>query len=211
LVVYEKGFQGAVDEAVDTADPEHVVDASKEADLVEVDGQLDPHFWLDPTRMATVADAVRRELAEIDPTHADDYASNFASLERELSRLDQRFADGLASCARRTIVVSHDAFGYLGRRYGLEVLAINGLTPDAEPSPAHIQQLRQLIEKDGITTVFSEELASPELAETLADDLGLTTAVLDPIEGLSDETADQDYLSLMEKNFVALREALDCR
>jgi zinc transport system substrate-binding protein len=107
-------------------------------------------------------------------------------------------------------VVSHDAFGYLGARYGLNLHPINGLSPDAEPSPAHLAELADLIESEGVTTVFSETLASPELADSLAGDLGLETAVLDPIEGLTEETEDEDYLSLMRANLAALRTANDC-
>jgi zinc transport system substrate-binding protein len=99
----------------------------------------------------------------------------------------------------------------MGRRYGFHVVGINGLSPDAEPSPAHIRQLQDLIKHDGITTVFSERLASQKLAGSLAGDLGLRTAVLDPIEGLSNATANQDYLSLMRRNLTALRKADECR
>ena len=109
------------------------------------------------------------------------------------------------------IVASHDAFGYLGRRYGLHVVGINGLSPDAEPSPEHIRKLQDLITHDAITTVFSERLASRKLADSLAGDLGLRTAVLDPVEGLSDATAHQNYLSLMRRNLTTLQEANQCR
>jgi len=211
LVVYEAGFQSAVDDAVDTTDPEHLVDAAEVANLVSDDnGDEDPHFWLDPRRLILVADAVRDELVVIDPDSKTTFDENFATLEGELTDLDARMAAGLEDCERRTVVVSHDAFRYLGNRYDLTIHAINGLSPNAEPSPAHIQELRSLIEDEGITTVFSEELASPELAKTLADDLGLETAVLDPAEGLSDETANEDYLSLMDRNLAALSAALDC-
>ena len=106
-------------------------------------------------------------------------------------------------------MVSHDAFTYLDR-FGLNVEGIAGLSPDAEPTPADLARLQQLIDKDGITTVFSERLVSPRLSQTLADDMGITTAVLDPIEGLSDETADEDYLSLMRENLSALELANGC-
>ena len=106
-------------------------------------------------------------------------------------------------------MVSHDAFSYLDR-FGLKVEGIAGLSPDAEPTPADLARLQELIDDDGITTVFSERLVSPRLSQTLADDMGITTAVLDPIEGLSDETADEDYLSLMRENLAALEEANGC-
>ena len=88
---------------------------------------------------------------------------------------------------------------------------IAGLSPESEPSAAHLAELQQLIEEEDITTVFSETLASPKMAQTLSGDLGLPTGVLDPVEGLSDETADEDYLSLMRGNLSALQEANDCR
>ncbi len=207
VVVYAAGFQAAVDEAVASADPTHVVNASEVGDAVGDD----PHLWLDPARFARVASAVEQALAAADPQHAAGYAARLRSLRGDLDELDASFRDGLASCRIDTVVVSHDAFGYLGRRYGFSVVGINGLSPDAEPSPAHLRRLQDLIRRDGITTVFSEELASRALADSLAGDLGLRTAVLDPVEGLSDATADQDYLSLMRRNLAALEEANQCR
>lgn len=206
VVVYEKGFQADVDDAIDQNAPSHVVDAAEAAGL----SGDDPHFWLDPTKLSVVAAAVERSLADDDPDHAADYARNLAALQDDLAALDAAFTRGLQTCRVRTIVVSHDAFGYLGRRYGLDVVGINGLSPDAEPSPAHLRALQDLIRQDGITTVFSEELGSPEFADSLSSDLGISATVLDPVEGLGDETADQDYLSLMRANLAALRMANEC-
>jgi zinc transport system substrate-binding protein len=107
------------------------------------------------------------------------------------------------------MVVSHDAYSYLDR-YGVTFAAINSLSPDAEPSPDHLAQLRRLIQEEGVTTVFTEPLSSPATADTLARDAGVRTATLDPIEGLSDTTAHQDYLSLMRRNLAALRKAGGC-
>lgn len=228
VVIHLRDFQPAVDEAVDQAEPAHLVDAAEVADLVspeelgvEADehaeeesedehGGTDPHFWTDPTRMALVAQAVERELAAADPDNSDTYAANLADFESDLEDLDAELKEGLADCVRDTVVVSHDAFGYFGARYGLDMHPINGLSPDAEPSPAHLRELADLIEEEGITTVFSETLASPEMAESLAADLGLETAVLDPVEGLTDATAEEDYLSLMRANLAAVQKANDC-
>ncbi|GAA5149918.1 metal ABC transporter substrate-binding protein [Nocardioides marinquilinus] len=174
------------------------------------EGGLDPHFWLDPLRMADLGDAVADQLSDIDPDHADDYAANAASLRDDLTALDESYTETLGSCERDTIVVSHDAFGYLDK-YGLEVAGVAGLSPDAEPTPAGLADLQRLIADEGITTVFSERLASPAFTESLASDAGVGTAVLDPIEGLTDETADDDYLSLMQQNLDALATANGCR
>ena len=159
--------------------------------------------------MADLGDAVAEKLTKVDPDHEADYEANAADLRRDLEDLDKAYADGLATCQRDTIVVSHDAFGYL-EKYGLELAPIAGLSPDAEPTPADLSRLQDLIRKDGITTVFSETLASPKMSESLARDLAITTAVLDPIEGLTDEAGDQDYLSLMRANLVALKKANGC-
>jgi zinc transport system substrate-binding protein len=238
LVLYEADFQPSVDDAVEQnaggatldaaavvglqpfADDEHGHDehgdehADEEGDHHEDDGHdhegdLDPHFWLDPIRMAELGDAVADQLADIDGDHADDYRANAESLRSDLEELDGELEEGLAQCERSTIVVSHDAFGYLDE-YGLDVAPVAGLSPEAEPTTAVLADLQQLIEDDGITTVFSERLASPRFTEALADDAGITTAILDPIEGLSDETADEDYLSLMRENLTALRTANGC-
>lgn len=206
LVVYEKGLQPAVDAAVAEHGPEQVVEATDVMALAE--GDL--HFWLDPVRLAEVAAEVADRVAEIDPDNAADYEANLATLRADLESVDAEYTDGLAECRLDTVVVSHDAFGYL-EQYGLRFEPIAGLSPDAEPSPKHLTELAGLIESEGITTVFSETLASPAMAQTLASDLGLDTAVLDPIEGLSDATAGEDYLSLMRANLVALQEANECR
>jgi zinc transport system substrate-binding protein len=213
LAVYQKGLQPAVDDAIEQNGPEHVLDVTAAADLQPAAGQdqqLDPHFWLDPLRLAQVAAAVEKQLAEVDPDRAAAYQANLEALQTDLVGLDKDLEAGLSSCRIDTVVVSHDAFGYLAR-YGPRFEAINGLSPDAEPSPAHIAELHDLIESDGITTVFSETLASKQMAESIAGDLGLEAAVLDPIEGLSDATAGEDYLSLMRSNLAALQEANQCR
>lgn len=227
LVVYEKGLQPAVDAAVAEHGPEQVVEAtdvvelapaeaeahegeSEEEHAEHADAEGDLHFWLDPVRLAEVAAEVEARVAEIDPDNAADYEANLASLRSDLESVDAEYTDGLAECRLDTVVVSHDAFGYL-EQYGLHFESIAGLSPDAEPSPKHLTELAGLIESEGITTVFSETLASPAMAQTLASDLGLDTAVLDPIEGLSDATAGEDYLSLMRANLVALQEANECR
>ncbi len=159
--------------------------------------------------MAALGDAVAEQLSKADAANAERYTANADALRADLENLDAAYADGLADCERSTIVVSHDAFGYLSK-YGLAMEPIAGLSPGAEPTPADLAHLQEVIAEDGITTVFSERLASPRLTETLARDMGVDTAVLDPIEGPTDETADEDYLSLMEANLAALEQANGC-
>lgn len=224
VVIYEDGFQPAVDDGVETSAEGALVDAAEVVELRHQDeeeheegeseedhdhGDVDPHFWQDPALLADLGDAVAQTFSEVDEEHADTYAANADELRADLEALDASYTDGLVGCERDTVVVSHDAFGYL-EKYGLHFEAIAGLSPDAEPTPADLGRLQQLIEEDGITTVFGERLAPPALVDTLADDAGVTTAVLDPIEGLTDETEGEDYLSLMTQNLDALREANGC-
>lgn len=221
LVVYLADFQPAVDDAVATNAEGEILEVGATVDLrsashrpgddhaAEGRGDLDPHFWQDPARMADLARAVADELAGLDEGHADEYRSAGAELAADLEQLDAAYAEGLAGCERDLVVVSHDAFGYL-EKYGLHLEPIAGLSPDAEPTPAALARLTELIREEGVTTVFSERLASPAMAETLASDVGVSTAVLDPLEGLTDETSDEDYLSLMRSNLAALREANGC-
>ena len=173
------------------------------------DGDLDPHFWLDPMKMADLADALAEELTEVDEEGAEEYAANAAALRAELEELDAAYTDALASCERDLVVVNHDAFGYLAK-YGVDLEPIAGLSPDSEPTAADIARLQDLIQDEGVTTVFSETLVSPETAETLARDAGVEADVLDPIEGLTDTTAEEDYLSLMRANLDALSAANGC-
>lgn len=214
LIVLERGFQPAVDDTVEGSDTP-VLDAAEVVNLLPASaagtegGDLDPHFWLDPLLVADFADAVADELGGVDPDAAQTYADNASALRTELETLDQDYSDGLASCERTTTVVSHEAFGYLAR-YGLSFEPIAGLSPDAEATAADLARLDELITAGGVTTVFTERLVSPKMAETLAHDLGVSTAVLDPVEGLSDDTADEDYLSLMRANLIALQQANGC-
>jgi zinc transport system substrate-binding protein len=209
LVVYQKGFQPAVDDAV----KQNAAGAELEiTEVVALDHELtgDPHVWLDPTRFAQITRAVADALAEVVPAQADAILRRADELVVELTALDQEFHSGLANCERTVVVTTHEAFGYLGDRYDLDMVGISGLDGEAEVSPARLRDVHEVIESAGITTVFSERLGSPEVADALAADLGVSVAILDPIEGLTEDTEDEDYLTLMRTNLDALREANGC-
>jgi zinc transport system substrate-binding protein len=205
LVVYESKLQPAVDEAVEQNAEKQSLDVAPDVDLEEGN----PHFWLDPLRLERAATAIEERLAKVDPDHADTFTANLATLRTTLTGIDQDFTNGLGNCERDVIVTSHDAFGYWSR-YGIESAPIAGLSPDAEPSAAHLDQLRTLIEKDHVTTVFSETLASPKMADVLSHDLGLASAVLDPIEGI-EKGRSADYVSIMRANLAAMQKANGCK
>jgi zinc transport system substrate-binding protein len=212
LALYLRGFQPAVDDAVAGASTASldVADAAN-LSLTSSDGAVDPHFWLDPMRLADVGDAVADRLSDLDPDRAETYAQNADSLRSDLSDLDQRLADGLASCRSRLLVTSHTAFGYLADAYGLEQVGLTGLTPETEPTPSDLADLTDFVRDNDVQTIFYETLVSPDVAETVARATGARTAVLDPIEGLTDASSGDDYLSIMDDDLQALRQGLDCR
>jgi zinc transport system substrate-binding protein len=212
VVVYEQGFQPAVDDAVDQNAQGEVIEVTRVASLDPgaAAQARDPHIWQDPTKLAAVARAVAGTLERADPKHAPNYRRNAVDLVRDLRALDGLFRRGLAHCQRRTFVTSHAAFAHLAGRYGLRMVPIAGISPDVEPSPARLAQLERLVRNENVTTIFTETLSSPAVAHTLADEVGVRTAVLDPIEGLSAQTAGEDYFSLMRANLSALRQANGC-
>lgn len=229
LVVYLPGAQSALDEAVaqqaattaldgftgitaraaeehghedETAD-EHAAHADEAATTA------DPHIWLDPQNLVILGRNLADRLAAIDPTNADAYRANADTFAGEMTALDGEFTTGLATCASRDIVVSHEAFGYLTAAYGLEQIAVSGITPDAEPSPARLAAVAATVKEHGITTIFTETQVDPRIADTIAAETGARVAVLDPLESIAADV-DADYASVMRANLAALRTGLDC-
>ncbi|QVQ51704.1 zinc ABC transporter substrate-binding protein [Spiractinospora alimapuensis] len=204
LVVYISGMQPAVDEAVAEQAPEHSLDI---ADVVELrtvpddeGGGLDPHMWLDPERFITAGEALSDRLSEIDPD--GEYGAE--AVTNELSDLDAEYQAGLADCAQRAFVVSHAAFGYLADRYDLEQIAISGIESDSEPSPARIREIASIVDDRDIDTIYTETLASARTADIIAEETGVETSVLDPLEGITEASPGDDYPSVMSANLSEL-------
>ncbi|MGP4002361.1 metal ABC transporter substrate-binding protein [Streptomyces sp. 8N706] len=236
MILYLKGLQPAVDEAVAQSGVKNTVDAAsltkledhgtevghdhggedhapggEESHGGEEDAPADPHIWLDPVKYAEVAKGVGKALEKADPDHADDYKKNTEKLVGELDGLDKRFEDGLKKRSTDTFITSHSAFGYLAERYGLDQEAIAGLDPEAEPSPARVRALHGIAKQEKVTTVFFETLASDRTARALAKDTGLKTDVLDPVEGIGAKSQGDDYVEVMESNLKNLQQALEAK
>lgn len=224
LVVYLAGFQPAVDEAVQQTDPAKVLDVGQFAELraegedgADDDdhtghdhGNLDPHFWLDPMRLADVTDAIADRLADVDAEQAPALSGNATATRTGLTELDDEFMAGLETCERRELFTSHSSFGYLAERYDLEQISVVGISPNVEPSGARIAEVQKLARQYDATTIFFETAASDAVATSIAQDLGLQTAVLDPIESVTDQSAGEDYPSIMRSNLAAIEKANDC-
>ena len=229
FVVYSKGFQPAVDEAVEQVEPDRLVDVSGAANLsltpASDEGHADesaeehaghahegadPHFWLDPQRYASVAQAIGARLAAVDPDGAATLDRNTQAFVDELARLDAEFTTGLKSCSIRALVTSHSAFTYLAERYGFEQHGISGVSPEAEPSAAGLARINALVRDRGVTTIYQETLVEPHFAQTVAASSGARVATLDPLEGITDASAGKDYFEVMRSNLATLKQGQDC-
>jgi len=201
VLLLGNGFQPSLERAAQNA-------GGRVVELLDTPGldlrPGDPHVWLDPVRFEAIVEAVGQEM--------DDQPAATRLVAR-LQALDREYRAGLAHCHQRDIVTSHEAFGYLADRYGLTQVAISGISPEAEPTPRDLQHVVDVVRQTHATTVFTEPLVSPRLADTVASETGARTAVLDPIEGLTAaEQADgNDYFSLMRRNLATLEQGLGCR
>ncbi len=186
---------------------------SAEAEDNPAEKVQDPHFWLDPVLAQKIVDNIRDGFSKADPANQDFYAKNASDYKAQLAKLDDDFRSGLSQCKLRTVISSHDAFSYLGKRYNLDIASIAGLSPEEEPSAAKLAELSQLVKDKGINYVFFESLVSPRLADTIASETGAKTLVFDPIEGLSDADQKQgkNYLSVQRENLQNLRTSLACQ
>lgn len=215
LLIFSTGFQPAIDDAKKQSGlpAKSLIDVANLApalDSANDHKHLDPHSWLNPLNQAKLAHAIARKLSVTDPDHAADYQKNAANLADRLTALDALYTRTLATCQTRSIVTGHAAFAYLAHRYDLHQIPIAGLNPSSEPSPAQLAKVADVVRKEKISTIFTEALASPAIAKTVATETGARLDTLDPIEGLSDKTAGQDYLTLMHQNLRAIAKANNC-
>jgi zinc transport system substrate-binding protein len=229
LILYIKGFQPAVDAAVAQVAADKAVDVSAGITLLpgeehtdehageesggdashEGESATDPHIWLDPLNMVTIADTVEKRLSEAAPSAQTTFRANASALDTQLEALDKKWAAGTQDCQSRDLVVSHEAFAYLTDRYNFTQVGISGLSPESEPSPAKVAEVTDFVRKNDVSTIYFETLVDPRVAETVAGETGATTAMLDPLEGLA-EGSDQTYLTVMETNLATVIAGQPC-
>lgn len=174
------------------------------------DHHVDPHTWVSPKSAIVMAENIKNSFIEVDPEHGEAYETRYEALLGQLQALDAKFTEQLSALPNKEIVVSHQAFGYLCRDYGLTQHAIMGLSPEAEPRAQDLVALSKMVKEEGIRYIFFEELVSDKLAKTLASEAGVETLVLNPVEGLTKNQAQagDNYFTLMEKNLQNLIQAL---
>ncbi len=200
-----------------------VIVLSRSVDLVNVAenegghtdtlGTADPHFWLDPVAYRKSAEAVLQGLIDVDPSHASIYRANFGRFEREIVTLDMHFRE-LSSdqCRLHTVIVSHNAFSYLAKRYGLEVRSIAGIDPEQEVSVGELANIIRLMKEKQIRYILNEPLGNMDVADMIGREVSAEVLTLNPIEGLfpNDLALGKNYFTVMNDNWITLRKALEC-
>ncbi|WP_059043632.1 metal ABC transporter substrate-binding protein [Paenibacillus rubinfantis] len=189
---------------------EHEGESNSEHEGEAADHHVDPHTWVSPKSSIVMAENIKNSYVSVDPEHQEAYEARYQELLGQLQALDAKFTEQLSALPNKEIVVSHQAFGYLCRDYGLTQHAIMGLSPEAEPRAQDLVALSKLVKEEGIRYIFFEELVSDKLAKTLASEAGVETLVLNPVEGLTKAQAQagDNYFTLMEKNLQNLIQAL---
>ncbi|MBF2637435.1 zinc ABC transporter substrate-binding protein [Listeria welshimeri] len=170
----------------------------------------DPHVWLSPVLAQQEVTNIQNGLTKADKTNADTYEKNAANYNEKLKVLDGKFKTAFEGAKQRDFVTQHAAFQYLAKEYNLHQVAIAGLSPDQEPSPARLAELQKYVKDNNISTIYFEEVASPKVVETLANETGAKLEVLSPIEGITDKEQKKgmDYIAYMEQNLKALQKTI---
>lgn len=234
-LIYLSGFQAAVDDAVKEAAPKNTLDVAKAAKLKKLSaeqaaeheaahahegeheeaghdhhhGSFDPHFWLDPQRLSQVVPQVVATLSQADPDHSDTFQKNGKALQDKLADLDKEYRSGLNKCATPTAVTAHEAYGYLADRYGFEQVGVKGVDPEAETSLTRLQEVANIAKDKKVNVLFSESALGDKDTKTLAEQLGIKSEVLDPLEIQVDKN--RDYLQIMHDNLEKLSKAMKCQ
>ena len=207
-------FQPSLEKAIDA-----LPDSVLRVDLLQagmtlrtVDDGVDPHVWLDPRNMQSMTQMVTQVLGQEVPEQASNFASNATAYVDELATLNDEFATGLAHCAVPVLITTHEAFGYLAKAFGLTQVGIAGISPGDEPSAKQLEAIAELATRNGVTTVFFEENLPPDLATTVASEIGANVSSLGTAESLTQSQLDagESYLSLMRENLQALRAGMGC-
>ena len=172
--------------------------------------ELDPHVWLDPALAIKEVETIRDQLSKKYPDDKAAFEKNAASYIDELKKLDEEFQTAFKDAKNKTFVTQHAAFGYLANQYGLTQEAIAGISPDQEPSPSRLSELKHYVDDNQVKVIYFEENASSKVAETLSKETGVKLEVLNPLESLTDKQIKygEDYLSVMRENLTALKESI---
>lgn len=187
-----------------------LIKGSKEEEEGDKGSHLDPHVWLDPVLAQKEVENITKAIVAKDPEHKAYYEKNSQQYIQQLKQLDHLYRTTLENAPKKEFITQHTAFSYLAKEYGLKQVPISGLTPEQEPSPARLAELKKFAQKHQVKIIYFEEIASPKVAQTLANEVGAKTEVLSPLEGLTKEEQDKglNYVKIMKRNLDSLKKSL---
>lgn len=179
-----------------------LVDTSEGVDIID----NDPHIWLSLRNAVLQVKNIEAVLVKADPGNADSYKKNTADYISLLEDLDREIAESVATWEKKEFITFHSAFAYFAEDYGLEQSAVIEGSPEAQPSPAHIAEIINIIKESGTGVIFSEPNASHKIMDAIAGDLGLRVYSLDTLE--TGNLVSGWYISKMRANLKTLNMAL---
>ena len=173
---------------------------------------IDPHIWLSPSLAKVQVDNIRDALSEADPEGKAYYEKNAAAYNARLDALDSEIMAAMDNCSKKNILVTHATLGYFCRRYGCTQLAITGVDPEAEPSPADLAKIIDQARENNVTAVFLESMIDPRAAQTISSEINGSVLTFNSVHGLTpeEEAAGDGYISLMEGNLANIKIGLGC-
>ena len=206
------GFEGWIDRLIAASKTSaRIVTASAGVAPRHGEEGLDPHAWQDVANARRYVENIRDALIAADPARAALYRTNAAAYLAKLDALDREITAALAAIppARRRIVSTHDAFGYFSARYGLEFIAPQGVSTEAEASARDIARIIDAVKREKVAAVFLENIADPRLAESIAAQTGAKIGGTLFSDALSDAKGPApNYIEMVRHNVKELTDAL---
>lgn len=198
------------------------IDMSKYVKLISLDEKhhhkhdehkeaVDPHYWLDLENMQKMAGVLTKQFIELLPSKKEFFLANKKEYIENLKNMDERYKKELSTCKKHTIIVNHNAFSYLGKRYGFSIASISGLSNDSMPSPKDIKHVLNLIKDKYINVVFFESFASDKIIKSIAKDSGIKFNTLQPLGNITKYEQGMSYSQIMDKNIEKIKNALECK
>lgn len=210
IFVYNGLVEPWAEQALQAVAERKVLSVQAGSGMYENNGRQDPHVWISPKKAAVEVERITAAFCEADASNSAYYKENSRKYLLQLQELDRQMQEIASTAQKKVFITSHAAFGHLAGDYGLRQLAVSGLSPQAEPTPADLQKLAGIVRQEQVEYIFFETLSDPRIAQVLAKETGVRTAVLDPLEGLSEEGRREnlDYIKIMQRNIDNLRIAL---
>lgn len=167
----------------------------------------DPHTWTDPQMASKEVERIKKSLIKLDPKNKDTYEKNAKSFKEEAKQLTQKYQKKFKNVSNKVFVTQHTAFSYLANRFGLTQLGISGISPEQEPTPRQLKEIRDFIKQYKVKTVFVEKNVSQKMAKTVAKSTGAKLKTLSPLE--SEPKNQKTYLENVEENLEILYQELN--